>query len=831
MNMSVVSVPIGTKQYIPRLPNPWLERRRLLDACSAVGSGETMLVAAFAGAGKTTLLADFMTNHSGAAHRSWLTIDARDNAPGRIGALVARAVGAEDALDDLDGRHCSDLVVLDRVFEFLEARDGTTVLVLDDVHELRSRPALSALSHILLNSPAQLTVFLATRADPPLPFARMQIEGRLHQLRASDLAFAPDEMHDLFTRLDVALADDEVERIRARTAGWAAGVRLAAIALAPQADRDGAIENIVRTEAVISDYLMREVLDGQPPEVRRFLLRTSLAQPLTEELARELSGEDDAGALLRQLERSGLFVTHRGDAGESYQFHALFGDLLRARFRHDDPVTSRSLLTHAAHWYVAHDMPLEAEKHAYEAGDLELAGELSCRRFIRESLGGAWLQPLEVPISPSDSARVPALALLAAVDAIAARDRRGALMWRSRLDALQSDDSDPWLRVGRLLLDVLHGRAFGTDARSRDACRALLAADLGPDTATLHALARLREAELLLDAEGESEEGTLRALLDGRWRASRIAARWIVDECDVVLGVIAAVRGRLDSCEALLCNMPPRGDDDPVADSRTLARALCDAQRGRLNTARWALEARPVSDLTAHAVRVGIEVAIGHLDAPEGTAREHASTHPFGEQVSVALGALEGPAVARPEATVAVARGLVAKRRDEQALRALEPLTASSRPLDHLRTQVEAWILAAVAADRLGEHEQALASLARALDLAAPVDLRAPFLANVTLLGGMIDRYSWQLAGTSAYAAELLDDLHPEECPVFVEPLTSRERAVLEYLPTMMTNTEIARQLLVSVNTVKTHLKAVYRKLGVARRREAVLRAKQLEIL
>jgi len=95
----------------------------------------------------------------------------------------------------------------------------------------------------------------------------------------------------------------------------------------------------------------------------------------------------------------------------------------------------------------------------------------------------------------------------------------------------------------------------------------------------------------------------------------------------------------------------------------------------------------------------------------------------------------------------------------------------------------------------------------------------------------MIDRYSWQLAGTSAYAAELLDDLHPEEFPVFVEPLTSRERAVLEYLPTMMTNTEIARQLLVSVNTVKTHLKAVYRKLGVARRREAVLRAKQLEIL
>src|SRR5579862_306118 len=203
--MGVVTVPIGTKQYVPRLPHPWLERQRLLDACSAVGPGETMLVAAFAGAGKTTLLADWFTNRCVATQRAWLTLDARDNAPGRIGALVARAVGADDALDDLDGRHCSDLVVLDRVFEIVGARDGATVLVLDDVHELRSRPALSSLAHVLLNSPAQLTVFLATRADPPLPFARMQIEGRLHQLRAAQLAFTPDEMQELFARLDVTL--------------------------------------------------------------------------------------------------------------------------------------------------------------------------------------------------------------------------------------------------------------------------------------------------------------------------------------------------------------------------------------------------------------------------------------------------------------------------------------------------------------------------------------------------------------------------------------------------------------------------------------------------
>ncbi len=831
--MSVVSVPIGTKQCVPRLPDPWLRRARLNEQCGRVGPGEAMLVAAFAGAGKTTLLADWLANDCGFAHRVWLTVDARDNAPGRLSTLLAQALDADEALGDLDGRLCSDLLVLDRTFEHLAARAEPTVLLLDDVHELTSRPALAALSHLLVGLPSTLTVFLAARADPPLPFARMQVEGRLHQLRAADLALTHAEMTELFERHNVHLPEADIESLRQRTGGWAAGARLAAVALARRADHGDVVANIVQTDSVISDYLVHEVLDGQSPEMRRFLLRTSLAQPLTEELARELTAEVDAGALLAQLERSGMFVSQSADAAASYRFHALFGELLRAQYRHDEPELARSLLTRAAHWYLAHDMPVEAEQHAYDAGNLELAGELSCRRFVREALVGRWMLADAVPVASVDAATIPELALVAAANAAAVLDQRSALLWRGRLDALQplADVKDEWLRAARLLLDVALGRAFGTDTRALESCAALLTADLGPETATLHALARLRQAELLLDREDEGEEGTLRALLDGRWRASRIAARWIVDECDVLLGLIASVRGRLDSCETLLHNIPPRGDEDPVGDSRALARALCDAQHGRPHTAHWALDARPSSDLTPRAVRTGIEVAIGQLEAHDGApSYTESGDHPFGAHVAIALGAIDG-VPAYPEREVAEARRLLARHRDEPALRLLEPLADRRTPFEHLRTHVEAAVLAAVAADRLEDHEHALSLLRRALDLAAPVDLRAPFQANIGLLAGMIDRYSWQLAGTSAYAAEVLDDLHPEEFPVFVEPLTSRERAVLEYLPTMMTNTEIARQLLVSVNTVKTHLKAVYRKLGVARRREAVLRAKQLEIL
>ena len=161
--MSVLSVPIGTKQCVPRLPDQWLVRARLNEQCGRVGPGEAMLVAAFAGAGKTTLLADWFTNECTVADRAWLTVDARDNAPGRLSSLLARALGATDALEDLDGRLCSDLLVLDRVFEQVAARSEPTVLVLDDVHELTSRPALAALSHLLVALPPTLIVFLAAR--------------------------------------------------------------------------------------------------------------------------------------------------------------------------------------------------------------------------------------------------------------------------------------------------------------------------------------------------------------------------------------------------------------------------------------------------------------------------------------------------------------------------------------------------------------------------------------------------------------------------------------------------------------------------------------------
>jgi LuxR family maltose regulon positive regulatory protein len=230
-------------------------------------------------------------------------------------------------------------------------------------------------------------------------------------------------------------------------------------------------------------------------------------------------------------------------------------------------------------------------------------------------------------------------------------------------------------------------------------------------------------------------------------------------------------------------------------------------------------------------VRAGLAEASRRLDVlSDRRPNEPDSTSAFAGFVRIALGSIDEAPPNTPERDVAAARALLARNRAAQVLELLGDGAGGGAQV-HLRTRIEALTLVAIAADRTDDADLALSALRRALELAAPADLRAPFLAYTPTFGEVVDRYSWQLAGETRYAVALLDDLHREELPAFLEPLTERERAVLDYLPTMMSNAEIAQQLLVSVNTVKTHLKAVYRKLGVERRRDAVIRARQLELL
>jgi LuxR family maltose regulon positive regulatory protein len=825
-----VALPVGTRTSVPRLPEPWLRRARLNDRFSALRPGDVLLVAAFAGSGKTTLLADWYANDR-QGDGAWVTLDGRDNSPGRLAALIAYALGLQiESPSPRRGRR-GDAFVVDRVLEELEAIGRPRVLVLDDVHELTAPEALRTLEHLVHNPSPQLALVISTRADPPLPLGRLIVEGRLHQIRTDELAFTAAEAAALFAAHGLALDPVQVASLHARTGGWAAGLRLAALALEGDRDPSRFVTDTVQSEAIMSEYLMEEVLERLPGDLQQFLLRTSVAQPLTVDLAAELADDADAATKLALIERTGLFVTHSDQPISQYRFHALFGALLHARMRTADPVLERELSSRAARWFDAHDMPLEAESHAFTGGEWELATALACRRWVQSVLQGS-VNGVDVALPPTaPTADVPELALLAAIDATMNGPRVDAAMWRSRVDALLDlEAGDPIVRVARLLVDVFYARAFGVDARAVAACRMLRDAELDTETdsALLHAVVRLREAEILL--ETDDDEGTLRALLDGRLRGGRVAAPWIVAECDALIGLIASVRGRLDVCD----NLFPSASDNSVdaADSRRLARALCDAQRGRVQSARALLVAEPPSAAAPHAVRKGLEEAARRLDlSTDASPRAADAPSAFGQYIRIALGSIDDARSGSAEQQVALARALLARGRYAQIVDLLGRFAQGRDAETHLRTRIEALTLLAIAADASDESTVALSALRRALDLAAPADLRAPFLAYAPQFREVMDRYAWQLLDETRYAVQIVDDLSREELPAFLEPLTERERAVLEYLPSMMSNAEIAQQMLVSVNTVKTHLKAVYRKLGVERRRDAVVRARQLEML
>jgi LuxR family maltose regulon positive regulatory protein len=823
--------PLGTKAMVPRLPQPWLRRARLNDRLAMLDAGEVALLAAPAGWGKTSLLADWFS-HDRQGARAWLSLDARDGAPGRFGGLVARALCPGASSVDVGE---PDSVAIDRAFEALVERGEETLLVLDDVHELTARRALDALGHLILQRPSLLTIAIATRADPPIGLARLHVEGRLRQFRMHELACTADEAAALFAAHDLDLSRSASDALWSRMEGWIAGIRLAALALAAEQDRERFVADAVRTEEVVSDYLLQEVLGRLPSEQQQFLLRTSVAEPLTAELAEVLTGCTEAAERLDELERNGVFVTQLDGEPPTYRFHALFGALLRARLRLENPELTERLLRQAASWYAEHDMPIDAESHARAAGDWELAGELACRRWMADALHSSEfaLPPgVDAPVDVSE--RVAPLALLLAAGAIRTGDRAAATRWRARADAAKARSSDE-LQTGRQLVDVLFGRAFGTDSRSARSAAALVASMQGASDPAAYAVARLREAELLLDTD--EPDAALDVLFHARWAARRDCPR-VVDSCDALLALVAAVSGRLRAADRFLDNLDLRsrvGEDTTVAFARRLARVLSDMARGRVISARTTLlEVAPPAEIP-HVVRAVYDALLDHV-VMGGTGRRDAdlAARSLVARVRIALGAIDDlermQPLDTPEVSLARARRAHAVGHDDQVAVLLAPFADGGRGV-HPRTRIEACALLAIAAAHLDDGATATAALRRACELAAPGDLRSPLLTHAAELAPVLERYAWQLAPESAYAIELVDVLQPTDGPVFVEPLTERERAVLEYLPTMMSNSEIALQLRVSVNTVKTHLKSVYRKLGVDRRRDAVLRGRQLEII
>jgi LuxR family maltose regulon positive regulatory protein len=769
---------------------------------------------------------------------------------------------------------------------------GPVVLVLDDLHEATGPAVAAGLQFTLQHAPPQLRLVAATRADPPLSLHRLRVAGQLTEIRAAELAFTPAEAGELLAGLGVELPDAELEMLWKRTEGWAAGLRLAALSLRDHPDPGRFVAEFAGDDHAVAGYLIEEVLARQTSEVQEFLLRTCVTDRLCGGLADALTGRRDGERMLALLEHDHAFTTGLGAGRSWYRYHPLFAELLRAELHHRWPKDIHELHRRAAAWHAANGLVEEAADHALAGRDPDgAAGLLGAHGFailldgraetLRRLLG-------RLPVSKLRADRE--LAVVAGADRLALGELEEADAWLELASADTASGtwqprSEAAVSLAELLRARLHGDVDGVISAARRLLASPLRAEWGDDVAEADrralVLSILGAAELwsdrLDDAAAHLEMS--RALAEGGSR------EYLALDATGHLALLEAVRGRLARAHRLgreaaeVAERRGWSANAPTACGE-LALAWVAYCRDDLASALGALERagraaragcdRPVvlavalAEARLAAVGGSREVAVDGLARLRAALNEAAgwrlprllahAVRPTearlllaaGDETGVA-GLLDGVAGERPAAEAVVLARLRLARGDQAAAAGiLTPLHGGQAPALGTATLIEAWLLDAVAHRRLGDHAAAAESLERALALAAPEGYRQVFVQGGAPVRALLADHLHHGTAHRALVEALLEGLlsqvtgprasvggggSPSTLPVLVESLSEREHVVLRYLPSMLSAGEIAAELYVSVNTLKTHIKSIYRKLDANRRWDAVRRARQLHLL
>jgi len=344
-----------------------------------------MLVSAPAGFGKTTLLAEWLavgaarpTKESSAA---WLSLDQGDNEPVTFWSYVVAALRSavpgvgETATALLDAPAPPMTTVLTSLVNELAAADPL-VLVLDDYHLIETVEIHEAMGFLLDHLPAQVHLVIASRADPPLPLARLRARGELLEVRAADLRFTDGEAAAYFDGMGLHLDAGDVAALEGRTEGWIAALQLAALSLRGRDDVATFIEGFAGDDRYVVDYLVEEVVQRQPEDVRRFLLETSILDRLSGPLCDAVTDQPGGRARLEALDRANLFLVALDDRRQWYRYHHLFADVLRARLLDEHPERVPDLHRRASAWHERAGDTTVAIEHALAAGDSDRAAGL-----------------------------------------------------------------------------------------------------------------------------------------------------------------------------------------------------------------------------------------------------------------------------------------------------------------------------------------------------------------------------------------------------------------------------------------------------------------------
>jgi len=847
-------MPVDSRLLAPALPPGHVARPRLLAALDQDTGAPLDLVSAGPGTGKTVLLADWASRHDTVG---WLRLTPRDATPRRFWRLFAEALGAP----------AGSAAGTDWIYSLPDPLTGALsawTLVIDGADVLTDPAVLDALDQLIQAGRPGLRLVLSARCDPALPLHRYRLAGQVREFRGGELAMTAQETRELLAAHDVELTEAELDMLLARTEGWVAGIRLLAMRMQAGAAPADCVRELAVNRGSPGEYLLAEVLAAQPEPLRRLLVETSFLDEVTGALADAVTGLDGCADMLAGLARRNSFVIPTDAAGTRFRPHRLFGEVLRDLLPRQATRDLPDLMTRAAacyerdgdvpralHWVVQagdsrraasllvrgglaqafatrHDLPCGGLSDLFErtgdgaAGTAEsaladravIALTADARAAARALSGG------HGPVADGDPVSLVTADLSTLILAMRAGERRALDI---AVDALTRNPRLPdWpgLTAAVLLAQASthfwHGKHDDADALLR---RALAAAEADRSPVLeAEACAMIAYADSYWARPRHAADAALRArrVLAGH---SELTAPPALGLAEVVLALTAADFGAAHRSLHGIALPDTLTSDPGIARACLLEQASVLICAGRIHEVIQTLRAAPrepalpLLDARRDVILAGIETALGR---PQGAIR---LLEPYQDDGFAGL-----MAVPRARAFLAMRDWRSAEHCTRSVLAAVP---APAGPL----VLVDAMLCEAQIAQARDDGRRAVEMLTDALDVAHG-EVVLPFLSVTGEFAGLLARHPgiamrWPAAPAASQRDELADDRPGHVSAV----LTGREYAVLRFLVTSMPAVEIAGELCVSVNTVKTHVAAIYRKLGVSKRREAVLRARELELL
>ena len=867
----------------PRL----IQRGELLASLDRAAQAKVTLISAPAGSGKTSLLRAW-ADGPGRPYRLAVVQVQRDQQDSQqfwlaVLSAIRRAHGTPGEGEQLAATPgFSPGAIADRVRSELAEHTDRTFVIIDDLHELTSPEALTQLTRLLENLPPHVHAILATRRNLPLRLHKLRLAGDLAEIRTAELRFTQGETRELLTASGIALSEAGAAQLHQRTEGWAAGLRLAAISLASSPDPERFVAEFSGSSRTVAEYLLAEMLEGQPPEVQQLLLRTSLLARVNGELADLLTGQAGSERILLDLEDANAFVVSLDPARTWFRYHHLFADLLRLELRRRLPEQLADLHRLAAGWLSEHGEIVDAIRHTQAAGDWSDAARLLADHSFGLTLDGQaqTIQTLLRAFPPGAVTEGPDIPLARATSEVA----------RGRLDeaaahltvAETSIAAVPAgrrhrLEVATAALRLSLARKRGHFAGVVEQVRFLASPVTGQSDEDIALDSDLRAVALMnlgiVEAWSLGNQDSERHLLQGADLARRIGRPYLEVACLAELAFAAKIEPfattRRRCREAIALAEQHGWGAEPVISPALVNLAGVLIWTGEFDEGEQWLRrtARALETDSGFLIRLLLHIGTGMLMSgrrrqqealAEYRAAEHLQarlegSHALARQLTsfrlatqarlgqftearTSLAALDDGLASSAEISNARAAICLAEGNPDAALAAVRDVLDGTAPAIGYMTVVEADLLAALAHRELGDQRAATAATESALARSEPDRLVLPFA--ITGSRELLEAMPPHETAHAALVTDILEVIRGssiapdnEPSPAEIEQLSPSELRVLRYLPTNLSRPEIASELSVSVNTVNTHIRNIYAKLQAQDRSSAVRRARKMRLL